>query len=74
MLLEDRLIVSGVRQRILGEGRGFVGGMLHKKTPPKPDLTPGPSPMGRGEHASQKTSPKPTKRLHLYNAPSLTTS
>ena len=31
MLLEDRLIVSGVRQRILGEGRGFVGNMLHKK-------------------------------------------
>ena len=24
----------------------------HKKTPPKPDLTPGPSPMGRGERAS----------------------
>ena len=50
--------------------------MLHKKqkASPNPDLTPGPSPMGRGEHASQKTSPKPTKRLHLYNAPSLTTS
>ena len=31
--------------------------MLHKKqkNSPKPDLTPGPSPMGRGEHASQKT-------------------
>ena len=31
--------------------------MLHKKqkTFTKPDLTPGPSPMGRGENASKKT-------------------
>ena len=37
--------------------------MLHKKQKAltKTDLTPGPSPMGRGEHASQKT--KKTKDL-----------
>ena len=34
----------------------------HKKTPPKPALSPGPSPTGRGGHALQKALTKTHKK------------
>ncbi|MGN1073048.1 MAG: hypothetical protein ACI4VB_10160, partial [Bradymonadia bacterium] len=45
--------------------RGGVWGKKQTQKPsPNPDLTPGPSPMGRGEHASQKTKrPHPNPDL-----------
>ena len=41
--------------RPLSQGERGACFTKNKKTSPKHDLTPGPSPMGRGAHASQKT-------------------
>ena len=41
----------------------------HKKNSSKPALTPGPSPMGRGGHASQKTFTKAHKKAPLPQRP-----